>query len=126
MCIIIIIMDDKPFDIFTVGTPSSTESIYNEVSKYDILNNKLKLGSYIKAVPSDPNKSSVTLYGFLIKINIENNLYSKTTLTLKYIQDGITKFLKIYPIKYDIYYKIIEDKKRKLFMSLLEQLDSNT
>jgi hypothetical protein len=101
-----------------------SENNYNEVKKYDILNSKLKLGSYIKAIPCDQNKNQPTLYGFLTKVNIENNLYSKTTLTLKYMQNGITKFIKIYPIKYDIYFKTIEDKKRKLFMSFLEQLET--
>ncbi len=95
---------------------------YNEVDKYYILNGKLKLGSYIKAVPIDHNKNSTIFYGFLTSINIENNLYSKTTITIKYMKDGQTKFIKLYPIKYNVYYKIIEDKKRKMFQELLANL----
>ena len=95
---------------------------YVSIDKYYILNNKLKLGSYIKAEPIDNNKKNTTFYGFVTSIKIENNLYSKTTLTLKYIKDGRAKFIKFYPIKYDIYYKIIEDKKRKMFEDLLANL----
>ena len=104
----------------------TTDNEYYEIKKYDILNNKLKLESYIKAIPIDDNKNSTIFYGFLTNIKIENNLYSKTTLTLKYTQNGITKFIKMYPIKYDVYVKKIEDKKRKLFIQLLEKLNKNT
>ena len=57
---------------------------YNEVDKYYILNGHLKLGLYIKAEPIDINKNATTFYGFLTSVNIINNLYSKTTITIKY------------------------------------------
>ena len=55
---------------------------------------------------------------------IKNNLYSKTTMMLKFIQNGKPIFIKIYPIKYDMFYKVLEDKKRKMFESLLQKLDN--
>ena len=114
-------MDD--ISVFTINKECSLkDDCYNIVKKYDILNNKLKLGAYIKAEPIDENRNSTTFYGFLTKITIEKNLYSKTTLTLKYSQNDKIKFIKIYAIKYDIYYKTIEDKKRKIFIQLLENL----
>jgi hypothetical protein len=99
-----------------------SENGYIGISKYDILNNKIQLGSFIRANPINPSKN--TLYGFLIKIDIKNNLYSKTTMMLKFIQNGKPIFIKIYPIKYDMFYKVLEDKKRKMFESLLQKLDN--
>jgi hypothetical protein len=99
---------------------------YTEVEKYYILNGHLKLGSYIKAEPIDINKNATIFYGFLTSINITNNLYSKTTITIKYDINGSAKFIKLYPIKYNIFFKECtkpDESKRKLFEVFLKELD---
>jgi len=98
-------------------------SEYNEIDKYYILNGHLKLCTYVRAVPID-EKNPTNYYGFLTKIEIENNLYSKTSLTIKYNQNGQVKFKRIFPIKYNMYYKNVCDNKRKLFINLLEKLNN--
>jgi len=106
-----------------------TETEYNPISKFEILNDKLLKGMFIKAVPIHPEKN--TLYGFIVSID-KSNVYSNTTILIKYniINETTSlrqdKLLKIYPIKYDIYTKETVTAKRKMIISLLESFGSNT
>jgi len=105
---------------------------YKLISKYRILNGDLKNDMFIKAIPI--NNLEKTLSGTIVKTEICNNLYYKCLITIKIYTKSKVKFLKLHPIKYDIYQRINLEKKEKenkvkrskkqIFLELLDQLDT--
>ena len=106
---------------------------YKLISKYRILNGDLKNDMFIKAIPI--NNLEKTLSGTIVKTEICNNLYYKCLITIKIYTKSKVKFIKLHPIKYDIYQRInlekkenkenkVKRSKKQIFLELLDQLDT--
>ena len=99
---------------------SNDEHEYIELNKNNIMNDELKPGMYIKAIPIDQNILKSTLYGFVIKVNINDSIYFNSTFMIKFKNN---KFVTLKPIKYNIFYKKnkikLKSNTRTLFETLL-------
>jgi hypothetical protein len=114
-------------DVMTITLNDNTNG-FALASKMDIMNGRLHNGIYIKAIPIDPNKSQKEIEGILLYTNNELNLYSKLTMKLRYRKNGSLRYTIFQPIKYDVYYKEVEDEdnsKRKIFLELLDFLEKS-